>query len=847
MMARPAWSRWVACAAFCVVVAAAAPSLFAQQNLLLVTSNDGSLTSEESARRTSFQSWGYTVTTIWQGASQTAFDNAYATANLAYIPEEVASTTVGTKLRLAPIGVVHEESLLDDDFGFSDTGGSERNATSIFVTSLGYSLNIVSSTQPLTQMNGNLAPSLTVAGRTSSTGSVTVATIEKYGALANTLLGNSTAAGRRVRLPFGGNSFQWSSLNSTGLTVVQQALAFAAQSPDQLELHWQLDEGTGTSISDASDYGRDAGFYTGTPTWTTGPRNGALDFNGSNDIRSDSTFNPPPRGTVAFWMKRDVAVSGTERILGVSGDWEVRLASDGRVSFDLGANGETSGFVTNSAIDQIDRWVHVVGVYDTVDDTYAIYLDGELHKSGAYNLADQGSNYLSLGTRTGSGERFDGTIDDLRIYNYELDAEEIAEIYGLIGHWKFDEGTGSVAGDSTAFGNDATISGATWTTDCAGNTALSFDGSGDSAATGASFEPPSEGTIAFWFLSDDPSAAHQRMWGLGGDYELRQETDGTLVLDITTEGNVGGFQTTEPLAGNRWYHVVATYDTDDDTYAIYVDGELHKSGVSSDGMSPESAAILTFGTRTSTSDYWTGSLRDFRIYNRKILTSEIVELAGVIAHYELDETSGSIAYDSSLAGNHANYISSPTLGASGPNSSELGTAIELNGSTQYVTSGRSLLNNLNQFTITGWIYFDSLTADRSFFGQNDVVEFGINGADGQIHLWTAGGGSFYVGGTLSSGRWVHIAAVGDGTSISAYVDGTLVHMESSSIGSGTYGRSSDPFKIGEGVYSPTGDHLDGRVDDVRVYSRALCPAEIEAIASGGATPGIRIIRWTEIP
>lgn len=847
MTARPTWSRWVAIAACVVAMSAAAPSLYAQQNLLLVTANNGSLTSEESARRSSFQSWGFTVTTVWGGASQTEVNNALANVDLAYVSEEVDASSVGTKLRLATVGVVVEDPKLDDDFGFSDTPGSERSGSSIYAAAYGGSISIVNGNRPLTQMNGNLATGLTVEARTSQGGSVAVATLDVGSALANNLLGVSKAAGRRVRMPFGGDNFSWSSLTNTGLAVVQQAITFVIQptATKQLELHWKLDEGSGTTFSDVSGYGRHGSSQTGTPTWTSGPHDGALDFSGANNVRSNAHFNPPVRGTVAFWMKRDDAVSGTERILGTSDNWEIYIGSDGRVGFDLGASGTNSGFVTTSSLNAINRWYHVVGVYDTIDDTYVIYIDGQRHKTGSYNLADQGGNYLSLGTRTNSSERFDGTIDDLRIYNYELDDQAVAELYGLIGHWKFNEGSGSVAADSTAFGNNATINGAVWGTDCAGNTILSFDGSGNNARTNANFSPPTEGTIAFWFLSANPADAHQRLWGVGDNFEMRQTTDGVVFCDVGGDSASGGFYS-DPLVGAKWYHFVAVYDTSDESYAVYVDGELQKSGISTTNLTSQLPNRLTFGTRTGSSEYWQGSMRDFRIYNRKILTSEILELAGVIAHYELDETSGSIAYDSSLGSHHATYVGSPTLGISGPNSNALGTAIELNGSTQYVTSGKSLLNGLQQFTMAGWIYFDSLTANRSFFGQNDVIEFGINGGDGQIHLWTANGGALYVSGTLSAGRWVHVAAVGDGSTISVYVNGSLVEMGGRSIGSGTYGSSSYPFKIGEGIYNPTGHYLDGRVDDIRVYSRALCPSEIEALSSGSEAKGVRILRWIEI-
>ena len=157
MMARPGWSRWFIAAACFVAINAAAQSLFAQQNVLLVTTNDGSLTSEESARRSTFQSWGLTVTTIWSGASQAEYDATYATIDVAYVTEEIISNSLGVKLRLAPYGVISEEIFLDDEFGFSDVPGAERSATQIYIVDGGFNVSIVNSTQALSQLNGNIA------------------------------------------------------------------------------------------------------------------------------------------------------------------------------------------------------------------------------------------------------------------------------------------------------------------------------------------------------------------------------------------------------------------------------------------------------------------------------------------------------------------------------------------------------------------------------------------------------------------------------------------------------------------------------------------------------------------
>ena len=189
------------------------------------------------------------------------------------------------------------------------------------------------------------------------------------------------------------------------------------------------------------------------------------------------------------------------------------------------------------------------------------------------------------------------------------------------------------------------------------------------------------------------------------------------------------------------------------------------------------------------------------------------------------------------------------LGLSSANTSELGTAVQLNGASQYVSTGAGLLNNLEQFTIAGWVFLDDLRDGSSFFGQNDAIEFGILYQDGQIHLWTENGGQLFIPGELTTGKWTHIAAVGNGTEISVYVNGNLVAMGGESLASNgktTYGSSSYPFEVGQGVFEGSGGYLDGSVDDIRIYSRALCAEEIMALASSGQTVGVRIIRWLEV-
>ena len=54
--------------------------------VLLVVVNTSSLTTEETAIKTQIQSWGYTVTTVAQGDTQTNINTAVAAADVVYVP-----------------------------------------------------------------------------------------------------------------------------------------------------------------------------------------------------------------------------------------------------------------------------------------------------------------------------------------------------------------------------------------------------------------------------------------------------------------------------------------------------------------------------------------------------------------------------------------------------------------------------------------------------------------------------------------------------------------------------------------------------------------------------------------
>ncbi len=645
------------------------------------------------------------------------------------------------------------------------------------------------------------------------------------------------------------------------LTCLSSARSVAAA---DLVAHYRLNETQGTTATDSSALGND-GTYTNSPLLgQAGPYPGELttapQFNGTSnyvEIPDNSAYSSQVSSgiTVAAWVKAlalntDSHSQTRQPIVakGNSGDWEWALYvyDYGGAGFSVWQKGGSSHNELSGGNVPLGTWVHVAATFEP-GVANRVYINGVevAQKTTFTGKANDGTSNVRIASRL-DGQFFNAEISDVRIYGRPLTASEIAELYGLVGHWKMDEGTGTIAADATVFANDATLSGATWTTDCTGKNALAFDGVSNRAATNAAFSPPAIGAVAFWMQASGTPTVRERIFGVNGNWEARQETTGKISFDLGASPYVGNepFASDEVDDQDRWYHIVAAFNESDDSYEVYVNGELQASGISPVNLVPQKAGILSFGTRTGSSENWKGSLRDFRVYNRWLSADEISRLSGIIAHWNMEETSGTVAADSSVAGNDASYVGAPVLGVSGPFLAKTGLAVELDGTSTSVATGKSLLNDLTEFSLAAWIRPDSVTPNISILGQNGLIELGISSQTNQIEFWTNSGGSVTASGYLSLDKWSHLVAIGDGLSLKLYVNGAEVATGGSSTSS--YGSNSAFFKIGEGVLAPSGDYFAGRVDDVRVYSRVMCLEEVRALYRGGRPNGVRILKWVEV-
>lgn len=147
----------------------------------------------------------------------------------------------------------------------------------------------------------------------------------------------------------------------------------------------------------------------------------------------------------------------------------LRTGDNGRLSMTVGPVGN-SGWpeVLSQSIMKLKQWHHVAGTYD--GSALKLYIDGQPAGSAVYNGSVAESPYpLKIGASGYDDSRlFDGRIDNVRIWNRALSADEIRSAVnaartgneeGLALMYDFDESVAGRVKDGTSFGNHGTFKG----------------------------------------------------------------------------------------------------------------------------------------------------------------------------------------------------------------------------------------------------------------------------------------------------------------------------------------------------------------------------------------------------
>jgi hypothetical protein len=297
--------------------------------------------------------------------------------------------------------------------------------------------------------------------------------------------------------------------------------------------------------------------------------------------------------------------------------------------------------IINAAATFDDDWHHLVAV--ATDSEVKIYMDGKrLTTTGTLAPIVSTSVNVKIGGWGLTGNYyFNGEIDEVRVYNRALTEAEVRYHYNQgkpVGYWKFDEGSGTAAKDSSGNGNDGTISGATWTGGKYGS-GLSFDGTGNyvDAGNGSNLNISNAITIEAWIkLAAIPNNPYSTIISKGNgtttSYWMDIRSGGYILFGGYTSGGKDCYQNTglKITNANQWYHIVGTYDQM--ASKVYIDGQLVAS-VAKTCLLRTNNDNVTIGARLN-SHFFNGYLDEVKVYNYARTAEQIMQdyNAGVATH-----------------------------------------------------------------------------------------------------------------------------------------------------------------------------------------------------------------------
>jgi hypothetical protein len=186
-----------------------------------------------------------------------------------------------------------------------------------------------------------------------------------------------------------------------------------------------LDENT-SNFNDGSNYGAtydSSGYY-----------GGAFDFNGVNNYIDNGDVNFSESFTVSAVVNFSSLNQVYTRIVGKGWEEDFFLgtssSAESKFSFSVNATVVEDILISDSSYTADGSFYHVVGRYNETH--ISIFVDGIQSGSLAWTTNPENSTYpLRIGTRSGSdglGRYFNGSIDDVRIYDVALTQTEINQI-----------------------------------------------------------------------------------------------------------------------------------------------------------------------------------------------------------------------------------------------------------------------------------------------------------------------------------------------------------------------------------------------------------------------------------
>ncbi|MFC1722449.1 LamG-like jellyroll fold domain-containing protein, partial [Patescibacteria group bacterium] len=605
------------------------------------------------------------------------------------------------------------------------------------------------------------------------------------------------------------------------------------------------------------------GTPSGDVTTTTGKFGGAISVDGSGDYVSTNVDLSSAK-TISAWVKAN----------SFPNTWNVPLdtgSSDGLIfsansggTFYARQGGSSEGSSSNNSL-STGTWYHVVGTY--VDGTYSnLYINGE-KQAGSSQGAYAGSGNTTIGSWSEAGNGWDGVVDEVRIYNRALSANEVKALYqwapGPVAYWNLDENTGTTVYDKSGNNNVSTgwSGDTTWATGKFGS-GLYFDGTND-VVRFAETTKTDIGAVTDSFTISTWMKTTKNWSGENGGLVGKRASSGAFPFSLSVAaGNDPAFMigdgTNTPevkyateINDSTWHYITAIRDVADDMLYLYVDGILRDSTTDTTTTSlvnDQDISIGNYGTSYDGVDF-EGFIDDVKIYNYARTPSQILEdmnaghpligspVGSPAVHLKFDEGYGSTANDSSPNGNDGTLgtgDSSPSWSLDGKYSKSL----YFDQSGDYIdVSGYSISDY--PFTFSVWTKLAVAGADTLISLADETANtvyytLGYQGGGTSSATLEARNTTIYdIDDTqvINDGQWHHLVGTfASATDRKLYVDGKLKGSDTNSV---AFNTNATTLNIGRRATLTPAGYMYGNIDEVKVYNTALTADQVKQEYQGG--------------
>jgi len=562
-------------------------------------------------------------------------------------------------------------------------------------------------------------------------------------------------------------------------------LGEAFNSPTDYVAYWTLNEASGNFLDSS------ANSHTATPIASptygeTGQVGDAVLFNGTSQYATvvNHADLRPSNLTVSAWVKTSTTQNAILSVWDtVSGGtrYGFRIYVDGSGSFVLevadgtGSVQGTNWEVCESAklVDD-DTWHHVVGTFDGTD--MLVYVDGVLETSVNFPLTiGYGTPRPRIGVRDstfyGVQHYFDGTLDDIKLYDYAITAQEVQdtfledggrlrEVHDYIARWQLDETSvvetfseAVITAAPTNFWQLDETSG-TVATDTMGDSNLTYQSNANTVgysvassrddAVGAAKQidtgTPNETTRTITTADNTVGLPTGSDWTVelafnmssydttmtlfasnGGGAGIRIDIANTDKLDVsfTDSTSTGDFaRTTLSLTemgittGGEWHYLSARMDYSNLLLDLFIDGVQRATRVvQGNGISkaPTPGHGTAIGCYNHGALYapWGGAIDVVAFYDRAITDAE----RGRLYNLWLSDSDDSLitAYDSTYRNHDGSIEGTPTS-----TTGQIGTAFTFDGTDDYISLTNHADLRPTEFTVSAWVKTTTSLASTIF-------------------------------------------------------------------------------------------------------------------------------------